>query len=453
VAIPNPLWPRRSNWYCKSPHILETHPALEATRQEIEGAKAELLGSQGSFDPVLKAEYSGYPKSGYTGNYENIFVEQPLEWSGAKVIAGYRRGGGSFPIYEDFYNTNSNGEARAGLELPLLRDGPIDRRRASIARAFIQIEGAELSLEQRKVELARAAALSYWEWVATNQKLAAYNSLLLTAEQRDQQLAQRVLAGDLAKIDKTDNERQILQRRAQRIAAERSLRKSEFDLSLFLWSSSGQADAQGMRNAPKKVAPPPDSPDLRLSDDIEKALRLRAEHRRVKNNVQQQEVELDLAQNQILPRLDLQALASNDYGSGSSTREESELKAGVRIEIPLATRAQRGRIDALTAKKRELSAQQKLVEQKIAIEVADSFNAFTLAKARYKLAQEEVKVSIQLEKAEQSKFEQGESNLVVINIREQATVDAAVREIDALIDWWRGFINYRAAIGHTDFSS
>lgn len=425
--------------------VLANHPALEATKQEVEAAKAELLSSQGAFDPVLKGEYSGYPKGDYSGTYENIFVEQPLLWRGAKVVAGYRRGGGTFPIYEDYYNTNSDGEARAGIEVPLLRDGETDRRRTSIARALMQIDGVDLTVQQRRVEIARTAAISYWDWVAAARRLETFEGLLATAQQRDRQLATRVLEGDLARIDKVDNERQVLQRKSQQISAQRALQKAENDLSLFLWTSNGLPDRVGNLRSTKFKSPPPISAVPEHA--IETALKDRVEHQRIENLVQQQEVELSFSRNQILPRLDVQVLASDDLGTGSTTRDETEFKAGVKLEVPLATRTQRGKIDSLVAKLAELKAQQSLVKQRIAIEVTDAINAFSMAAERVVVARDEVRVAQELEEGERGKFKQGESNLIFVNLREQATADAIVREIDAVADSWKGFITYHAALG------
>ena len=40
----------------------------------------------------------------------------------------------------------------------------------------------------------------------------------------------------------------------------------------------------------------------------------------------------------------------------------------------------------------------------------------------------------------------GEGTLLVVNIREQTTGEAAIREIDALVDHHRAIANYKAAV-------
>lgn len=52
-----------------------------------------------------------------------------------------------------------------------------------------------------------------------------------------------------------------------------------------------------------------------------------------------------------------------------------------------------------------------------------------------------------LEQAERVRFEQGDSNLLTVNIREQQTAEAELREIEALFDFHRAVADLRAARG------
>lgn len=171
---------------------LEYHPALNAEKQERVGADADLLSAEGAFDPSIKGEALSYVTGGYSGNYGSAYVEQPLKFYGSKIVGGYRIGDGSFPIYDNWYETNSAGETGIGVEVPLLRDGPIDRRRANINKAESGQVLADSLVEQRRIELARAAALTYWDWTAARNKIKVYRTLLKVAEERDRQISERV---------------------------------------------------------------------------------------------------------------------------------------------------------------------------------------------------------------------------------------------------------------------
>jgi hypothetical protein len=51
-----------------------------------------------------------------------------------------------------------------------------------------------------------------------------------------------------------------------------------------------------------------------------------------------------------------------------------------------------------------------------------------------------------VENAERERYELGDSNLFTLNLREIATVDAQVREVNALADYYRAFALYELSI-------
>jgi hypothetical protein len=58
-----------------------------------------------------------------------------------------------------------------------------------------------------------------------------------------------------------------------------------------------------------------------------------------------------------------------------------------------------------------------------------------------------VRVSRELEEAERTRFEVGDGTLFMLNLREQATLDAAVREALAHADYQRARAAYEYATG------
>ena len=50
------------------------------------------------------------------------------------------------------------------------------------------------------------------------------------------------------------------------------------------------------------------------------------------------------------------------------------------------------------------------------------------------------------EQAERQRFDMGDSTMLFVNIREQGTFDAAIREVDALLDHHKALALYRAVV-------
>lgn len=425
---------------------LERHPALNAERQERVSADADVLSAEGAFDPSLKGDALSYVTGGYSGNYGSAYVEQPLKFYGSKVMGGYRIGDGTFPIYDNWYETNSGGEVGVGLEVPLLRDGPIDRRRANIGKAESGQQIADSLIEQRKIELARAAALTYWDWTAARNKVKVYRRLLQEAQERDRQIAERVARGDLPDFDRIDNQRAVLQRQAQLLTAERGVKSSEFALSLFYRDHASEPQSVERFQSLERIPLPLFAPVHIHEDPVVEAADARPEFKNIKAQSNQNKIELELARNQVLPRLDLRVFSYNDYGTGDPNREEPEVKAGLRIEIPLATRTQKGRIDYYEAREKKLRFTETFLRERIRADVQDALNALDIARSRVEVAASEVKASEELAQGELKRFNMGDSNLIFVNLREQNAADAQVREIEALQDYQKAFVTFEAIL-------
>ena len=426
---------------------LKYHPAIQGEREERVAASAEVLSAQGAFDPSIKGEALSFITGGYTGQYGSMFVEKPLELYGSKIFAGYRVGGGQFPIYDNYFQeTLSGGETQFGVEVPLLRDGSIDRRRTEINKTKSGQHIADALVEQRKIELTRAAGLTYWDWTAARNKVRVYKQLLAVAQERDKQIAERVKKGDLPEFDRIDNQRAVMQRQAQLLAADRAVKSSEFFLSLFYRDEKGKPRSVEGKRAPERIPVPLVAAAHSVDKHVEEATAARPEFKNLRAQHEQNNLELKLARNQMMPRLDVRVLSSNDYGVGDPELEPAEVRAGLRIEIPLATRTQEGKIDFYEAKQRKLGFTEEFLKDRIRADVQDALNALEIAKQRAIIVSSEVKAAREIAAGELKRFALGDSNLIFVNLREQNAADAEIREIEALQDYQKAFVVYEATL-------
>ena len=61
-------------------------------------------------------------------------------------------------------------------------------------------------------------------------------------------------------------------------------------------------------------------------------------------------------------------------------------------------------------------------------------------------AQESLELARTMEQAERRKFERGISDLLLVNLREKATADAAKIVLQAMLDYFQAQADYRAAM-------
>lgn len=425
----------------------EKFPVIIAALQEIPAAKGELLSAEGSFDPSLSFDANGNAAGYYDGKRFVTTYNQPLrDLYGSRLFSSYSISRGDYPIYDGKFVTNDGGEIRAGIEVPFLRDSSTDRRRAQIDRSKVGIDLAKANVRQREIEVTRSAVFTYYDWAAAGARKKIYENLLSTAVKRTSQIRQRVKSGDLPEFDLTDNVRAELQRKTQFLSAERAFRQSSFDVSLFWRDEEDRPVIPEERHLPKTF-PKPDIKDYVHAPTIDLALEARPELKRLDAQKKQNQIELDLQKNQLQPRLDVLAGAANDMGDGPRSIGEAEAFFGVRVEIPLMVRTARGRIEQAEAKRRELDALESLQRDRVRNEVQDALIGLDLARKRTAIAEQERKAADDLAQGEATRLDLGDSNLIFVNLREQTAAEAAVREIDALLDYQKALAAYRAASG------
>lgn len=425
--------------------VEKRYPLIEAAEQEIESARGELEASEGAFDLIWRSRLSSL-SLGYYDNYRvDSVIEKPLAPWGANLFAGYRLGRGQFALYDEKALTLSGGEARLGFDISLWRNRPTDRRRTNVEKSRRAITIAEANAIHTRIEAIRLASQKYWDWVAAGKRVKIFRELLSIAETRDRGLLERVRQGDLPEFERKDNERAILQRRAQLVTAERSFQQAAIELSLFYRDESAKAKVPGEAELPFQLQRIAHSPRAETTD-VERAQRQRPELVRLASLRDQSILEAEWADNQLSPRVDLQVAASRDAGSGPLSRTGTELEAAIVIEVPLERRLAGGRREGARASARRVEATEKMTRDRILAEVKDAHSALTAAGLRIGIAESETELAKRLEQGERDRFEQGDSNILFVNIREQASADARVREIEAIADYNKALAQLKGAV-------
>lgn len=420
-------------------------PGLEAAMRELEIAAGKEQATLGEFDLKLKAG-SQSDALGFYQTYKNaIKLEQGL-WHGGGVYGQYRLGRGNFPTW-DGLETNDGGEFKVGVIRPLLQGSAIDPRRADIFQATLRRQQVDPAVQALLLELVRDAADAYWSWVAAGRALDVQRELLRVTVERNQVYEGRVAAGDLPRVELVQNERLVASRQAKLVESERKLQQTAIKLSLYLRDDAGQP-----------LVPPPDAlpgsfPDPVLAEDGDPAAAIiaslanRPELRELDIVRQQVEVDAQLAQNMLLPELNATVDAAKDVGAPTPKKDKSpfQLSAGLYLDVPLERNKAQGKLREARGKLAQLAAKRRLIENKITLEVQDAQSALTTSRERYLRAKESTLLAWQLVTAERERFEAQDSDLLRVALQESAAIEAALAEIDALLEFFRAQAAYRAA--------
>jgi outer membrane protein TolC len=422
------------------------YPPLLAALQDKVIADADVTVAEGRFDLALKAGYEGDYLGFYRNDVYRAGVEQATALQGISWFSGYQLGRGTFAAYDGKAQTDTAGEYKAGLRAPIFKDRAIDSRRAELQKAMIGRRVADLGADQQKLLIIQLAMRRYYDWVAAGLRYQAAKAVLDVAEQRDQQLKETAKLGQIPQVDVTDNLRAIIARRSQVVEADRGLQLTSIELSLFYRDDSGQPRLASPTQLPPAFPTMQEFSDQRLQDDIELAIRRRPEIQRFAAQRNQVEVDRKLALNQLMPNIDVQFSYTRELGDRVVKRGPDDLVASLIFDMPAQRRQAKGREMASLARINQFDQRERFARDQVAAEVRDAYSALLAAFQRAKLLRQEVEVSRQLEDAERIRFQLGEGTLFLVNLREQTTFDAAIREVGALNEYFRALALYEFSI-------
>jgi outer membrane protein, heavy metal efflux system len=426
--------------------VNKNYPPLRAALLERPLAEADQLVALGRFDLLLRSRIEAQTLGFYENERFQIQVDQPTTLWGASIYSGYAQTTGRFPDYDGKMVTNDGGQYFGGIRVPLARDRAIDSRRAELAQRGIGIRLADLSIDQQRIAILQGATRRYWDWVATGRRLMIARALLDVAQQRDSILTEAVRLGALPQFEQLDNQRLVLQRRNNVVEAQRAIENAAIELSLFLRDDQGKPVLAQESQLPLAFPDPGALEDAQLLADLEAAQARRPDIMRFIFQRNQVEIDRRLAQNQRLPNVDLFTEYVREIGSGPVKRGPNDVRAGIIFELPFQRRAATGRLRAAEARMKQIDQRETFQRDQVTAEVRDAASAVRAAYDRSRVLHEELRITRQVEEAERTRYELGDSTLFVLNQREQSTAEAAVREANALADYYRAFAAYELAI-------
>lgn len=433
------------------------HPTLLAADARVRAADGQERAAHGAFDMQVQAQGWAAPAGYYRYGRSDFVLSQATPLQGASLTAGWRLGrafaGSSVPGYYGHQETLSGGEFRAGVTVPMLRDGPVDPRRAGLERSRLLADAARAEAAIPRLRVRLAATETWVRWVAAAGRVRVAEDLLRLAEERDKQIGDRVRAGALPALEHLENRRAVLERRQGVVTARRALERAALALS-FHWRDdagvprlplSGQAPGiWSVTDSERPVV-------VKESVAVAEALGRRPELVRWRAMQDAGLVQIRLADNQVAPRVDLSAMGAVDTGApqadGQTARVlgEPALEVGVTFQIPLGQREARGRADAARADMSVLEAEFRAQQDQIRIEVLDACSAIRRAGEALEQAVGAAEVAARVAEGERQRFAQGLGTLLIVNLREAAAAQAAQSVVDAKAESALAAAQFRAA--------
>ena len=426
--------------------VRQQYPPMLAALIERDVAAGRLQSARGTFDFQFFSRLFDAPSGYYQSTTVDTGFEQFTGLWGSTLFGGYRvTTGGLLPDYEKS-RTQGSGEPRIGFRLPLLRDGSIDRRRATLIKARLDKELADPVIHRQQIDFIRAATAGYYGWLAAGERLRLSEALLRVARERMDTLKTQSESGLVARIVLTDNRRLIVSRELAMVQARRRFEAAGLALSLFYRDGQENPTVATRERLPPSLPIPVGPEASLLQQDLQRSLTVRPELKRLSLTQEKLAVDQRLARNQLLPNLDAGVSANRDYGDRRyKDQTETEVQVGVELRVPLQRREAKGRVAEIESQLEQITHEQRFARDRIQTEVRDSFSAWSAAHEQTLQARLNVELAVELQEAETERFMRGATDLLALQLREQAAFDAQVSAVDIDADCFRAQADYRAA--------
>jgi hypothetical protein len=432
--------------------IDRSHPLLHGAGTEKITARGRLLKAFGAFEPTLvndmeierfipSSEALKGIRDDRIGGFNDTFLEVRHP-SGIRAMGGIRTG--INPILNpDLVFNNGREQILVGGTVPLLKGLMVNPDSAELQRSGLADPRADIEIAQTRQDLFLAAASQYWEWVAAWKLAEVQQRAVNVAEDRFKQIEGRAKKGLSAPLDAVEANQEVQRRREILIAAKRGVEQEQYKLSLFLWENGQPAtpDRARVPDFPKTVSLP--LPETVKADKLA-ARGTRPEVLAVGVEAKLNNIDLELAKNNLLPSLDLTAeppRTPQSYVLGLGYR------FGAEFRLPFLQRRARGEVMEAQGKADRLVLTQQFREQQVLVDVDNALSAVERAKQRIDAASQSLQLARTLEEGERFRFSLGATSVLFVNLRERNAVDSENQWIRALADYQQALAQYQWAIG------
>jgi outer membrane protein TolC len=421
-------------------------PGLASATDQKKIASANRLEKQGVFDPLFSTE-NGYTRLQNTSKIgegkEVIFnypkIELPFE-SGIRVFGQYRYNPTS--NQSPYIGTGEGGEYSAGIFMPLMRGLIYNEQSVALRQArYGEQLAAETFILTRLDTLLRAGTI-YWSWVGAKRKADVSREIQGLAILVANISTQQERSGDLARIYVTEAEEDVQRRNADLSQAQRDFQRFSFRLSSLLFDIGDvPLPLPTEVNVPESMPRPQEFSQSDTEHHVMAAMTRRPELKAI--DIQKKSVALDLklAQNQMLPAVNV--VLTQGYDTGKDSIGYTYRGQGT-ISQPLLMRTARGKVAAAKLRLDKLEKDRQAESQRIRNEVYDAISAINLAYQRFVALEVQVDKAQQVYLGERERFKVGDSTVFLIAERERQLNEAKIRLIDAEVEYHVGVLALRA---------
>lgn len=430
--------------------VLTRHPVARQADLQIRRGAATRLAARGGFDPKLYADLDQkyFDDKSYFSHLEGG-MKVPA-WFGAEVKAGFEQYSGSYLNPER--TVPAGGLVAAGVNLSLGQGLWIDQRRATLFTARLYQQATVVERQLILNDLLFDATSTYWEWVSAAVGLQVFRNARDLAVTRLDYVRGSFRLGSRAAVDTLEAFLQVQTIDQQIQAAEVTEQQARLAVSNFLWTE----DLEPLELAEDVVAPDPQTwvgqiwfnPDS-LATWVSRVDLDHPEIRRYDLKLATLDVDRRLKAEKLKPRINVQYnLLTEAVGSDLVSQiSPDNYKWGVEFAMPLFLRKERGDLQMARIKIEEA----RLGRDQKTLELRNKVRAYAMEQTnlagQVDLLEQTVTNYRRMLNAEQTRFENGESSLFLVNSRQLKLIDVELKLVQTRVKFQKTGFALRWALG------
>ena len=426
------------NWEFVLQNVHKNYPLILKQQEELNSAVAETQAATGAFDSYLSSKHDERLSGFYDGKVTSLQAVKPLSFLNSEVGLGARKSDRNFPIYEGKNDTLDDGELFAKIKLSLLQNRDIDDNRSNLRQKKVKEEIKRIEFRQKQLEAQQKATSTYWKWFYSLQNKRITNELYDLAIKRQEMFEKKFKAGDTSKLKLLENNQYIYKRKALLESAKLEELNARIDLSLWLWNDKGEKYThESLNHLPEekfKVIPRDTIPENLLANNPLVDI--------LNKEIMYYEINQEIGENKLMPKLDLTYDYSDDRGNGSKTLQGAEHRVMLELKIPLERDLGKGKIASAKSKINAKNLELVYLKNQLKLYFFKYQAMMQTLINNHETYMNEVKLAKKLVTAEKRQFEAGQSSLFMINIREEKQAESEVKAWKALYEYYTALGNF-----------
>jgi outer membrane protein TolC len=403
--------------------LKENHPLAMVAQNDVLIADQVIKLAKGSFDPRIIGDFDQKYYDGttyYSTLSTGVKIPTRLGWT-INAMGDWNRGAFINPIE----TIPSEGLTYLGVSVPIGRGMFTDEQRTQLRQAMVAYQQSKVERQLVLNDLLYDAGKQFIEWQEQYAQLQVTQELVTIARLRLDQITENVRVGERAEVDTIEASAQLYMREAELTERLFLEKQARLRVENYLWDKGVRPLSLANEARPVELS------NAQMSANEEEELHPLIVSYRLQLN--QLELERKLKIEQLKPGLtvhyNILQPASEVFSTNYSFRN---YKWGATLYMPLFLRKERAGLAITNLKMANNNLELNLKQRDLNVKVEVAQAEWLAFREQSEWQRQTAERLEQVTNAEQALFNNGESSLLVINLREMSYLQAQNKFLESL---------------------